>query len=213
MQGRMRRRFSADISFGVFDSLNHPVCVIGLNGDILYANGRFSSFFEGAGGSMSIDLSHPFSPEYRKSIALAYTKAIKGADRRCFAVMRTPDNRRVAMEIYLFPMFRAETVVSILVFLKPVSDDRVVSFGRNTAMMTADDEPLANSGIFDFAPFPIVRFDREGSIVSGSASVESFSVLPCDLPNRNLLVRSRCTISSVCARPLDYSKAAPVSRR
>lgn len=183
---------SADISFGVFDSLNHPVCVIGLNGDILYANGRFSSFFEGAGGSMSIDLSHPFSPEYRKSIALAYTKAIKGADRRCFAVMRTPDNRRVAMEIYLFPMFRAETVVSILVFLKPVSDDRVVSFGRNTAMMTADDEPLANSGIFDFAPFPIVRFDREGSIVSGSASVESFfGHSLADLQgNRNLLFRS-----------------------
>ncbi len=183
---------SADISYGVFDALNHPVCVIGLKGDILYANGRFSSFFESAGGSMSIDLSHPFSPEYRKSIALAYTKAIKGIDRRCFAVMRTPDNRRIAMEIYLFPMFRGESVVSILAFLKPVSDDRVVSFGRNTAMMTTDDEPMANSGIFDFAPFPIVRFDREGSIVSGSASVESFfgHSLAELQGNRNLLFRS-----------------------
>lgn len=183
---------SADTSFGVFDSLKHPVCVIGQNGDMLYANGRFLSFFESAGGSMRIDFSHPFSPEYRKSIALAYTKAIKGIDRRCFAVMRTPDNRRMAMEINLFPMFRGESVVSILAFLKPVSDDRIVSFGRNAAMMTADDEPMANSGIFDFAPFPIVRFDRDGSIVSGSASVESFfGYSLADLQgNRNLLFRS-----------------------
>jgi CheY-like chemotaxis protein/PAS domain-containing protein len=182
----------ADTSFGVFDSLNHPVCVIGLHGDILYANGRFSSFFEGAGGSMSIDLSHPFSPEYRKSVALAYTKALKGGDRRCFAVMKTTDGRRLAVEIFLFPMFRDEAVVSILAFLKPVSDDRIISFGRNTAIMAADDEPLANSGIFDFAPFPIVRFDREGAIVSGSASVESFfGHALADLQNnRNLLFRS-----------------------
>ncbi|HPI13275.1 MAG TPA: response regulator [Spirochaetota bacterium] len=183
---------SADTSFEVFDSLNHPVCVIGLDGDIIYANGRFSSFFDDAGGSMSIDLSHPFSPEYRKSIALAYTRAIRGADRRCFAVMRTPDDRRIAMEIHLFPMFRAESVVSILAFLKPVSDDRIVAFGRNAAIMTSDDEPMANSGIFDFAPFPIVRFDRKGSIVGGSASVEAFfGHSLADLQtNRNLLFRS-----------------------
>ncbi len=187
-----RAVLSADTSFGVFDSLNHPVCVIGLHGDILYANGRFSSFFESAGGSMSIDLSHPFSPEYRKSIALAYTKALKGGDRRCFAVMKTTDGRRLAVEIFLFPMFRDEAVVSILAFLKPVSDDRIISFGRNTAIMAAADEPLANSGIFDFAPFPIVRFDREGAIVSGSASVESFfGHALADLQNnRNLLFRS-----------------------
>ncbi len=187
-----RALLPADMSFGVFDSLNHPVCVIDLHGDILYANARFSNFFATAGGSMTIDLSHPFSPEYRKSIGLAYTKALKGSDRRCFAVMKTTDGRRLAMEIHLFPMFRGEAVVSILAFLKPVSDDRIISFGRNATIMAADDEPIANSGIFDFAPFPIIRFDREGAIVSGSASVESFfgHALADLQSNRNLLFRS-----------------------
>ncbi len=161
-------------SFDLLNSLNNPACIVGLHGDVLYANGPFKRLFEDGSGDMGLDLSHPFFPEYRRRIALAYIRALKGSERQCFVVMRSSDGKRFPVEIYLFPLFEDNAVASILAFLRPVSDDRLASFDQPTAALLDQEGERRETSIMEFSPFPIIRIDRTGAVIDGSASLETF---------------------------------------
>lgn len=176
----------------LLDALNFPACILGLRGDVLYANRWFKQFFIENGNAVSLDLSHPFSPEYRKRMALAYTRALKGEERQCFAVMKTSDVKKMPVEIYLFPMHQDEEIVSILCFIKPVGDDRLASFDQSTSALMDSEENAHIRSIFDFSPFPIVRIARNGNVLNGSASIETlFGYLPEEfMKSRTTLFKS-----------------------
>lgn len=176
-------------AYPLLDALNFPACVLGLHGDLLYANRRFTQLLSENGSSISLDLSHPFFPEYRKRIAIAYTRALKGDERQCFAVMKTSDGRKMPVEIYLFPIRREEEIISILSFIKPVGDDRLASFDQPTSALMDSEEDAHIRSIFDFSPFPIVRIARNGNVLKGSASIETlFGYLPEEF------IKSRTTL-------------------
>ncbi len=162
-----------DSTYGFINYLKHPACIIGLQGDLLFTNEPFKSLVEN-NNNIRLDLSHPFFPEYRKRIALAYTRALKGSERQCFGVMRSSSGEKIPVEIYLFPMMRDNAVFSILVFLKPVRDDRLASFDQSTSALMEPEEEYSTSTLMDFSPFPIIRLDRNGEIIGGSSSLEAF---------------------------------------
>jgi PAS domain S-box-containing protein len=164
---------SSEFSYEIFDSFNFPVCVIGMNGELISRNGEFERLFEPVNGSVSIDWTHPFFPEYRKKIAISYLRALKGQEKQCFAVMGSPNNGKIPVEIYLFPMFSGKAVFAILVFMRMV-EDRMNSFDESmTSYMEGDS--AGNSRMYEFSPYPIIRINREGEIVSWSNSMESFT--------------------------------------
>ncbi|TAL37902.1 MAG: response regulator [Spirochaetes bacterium] len=161
-------------SYRLLDALSHPACIIGLSGEMLFTNKPFTDLFEKSGQIITLDFTHPFSAEYRKRIAMAYMRALKGVERQVFAIMKGSDGKKIPMEIYLFPMFQDGSVSSILVFIKPQNDDRLQSFDHNTAMLLEHEDAATGMHFFEYAPFPIIRFDRQGSIVNASVSFEGF---------------------------------------
>ncbi len=153
-----------------FESLRFPVCIIGKRGELIYSNSEFRRLFNTDDDVVSLDWSHPFSPEYRRRIAIAYTSALKGQERHCFAVMRSSEGVKIPIEIYLFPLFDNNHVSSILVFLKVV-EERMFSFDRNALSLYDGEENGGDSNIFEFSPFPIVRLDHAGEIIKASSSI------------------------------------------
>jgi PAS domain S-box-containing protein len=174
-----------------FDALQFPVCIIGIKGDLIHSNREFRRLFNTDEDLVSLDWSNPFFPEYRRRIAVAYLRALKGQERQCFAVMRTSDGSKKPVEIYLYPMFRNTEICSILVFLKIV-DDRMLSFDKSTSHLYDEEESGYDSNIFDFSPFPIVRLDHSGNIIKASASVECLFDYGVDemKAKRNILFKS-----------------------
>lgn len=155
----------------IFNSFKYPVCVINSSGELTYRNGPFRQLFESETSTVRLDWSHPFFPEYRKRIAMAYLRALKGSDRQCFAVMKSSEGKRIPVEIYLFPLFDNSAVSSILVFLKIV-DDRLLSFDQSTSHLFDEEELQYGSRLFQFSPFPILRMNRQGQVVAASISLE-----------------------------------------
>jgi PAS domain S-box-containing protein len=182
---------SVDFISNTFNALQFPVCIIGKKGELIHSNREFRRLFKTDSDSVSLDWSHPFFPEYRRRIAVAYLRALKGQERQCFAVMRTSDGIKKPVEIYLYPMFMDTEVRSILVFLKIV-DDRILSFDRSTAHLYDDENSGYDSNIFDFSPFPILRLDHSGNIIKASASVECLFGYSVDemKAKRNILFKS-----------------------
>lgn len=164
---------AADYNYKIFDFLKHPACVIGPEGELFYSNRPFKDLFQDT-GSMQLDLSHPFYPEYRKRMAMAYMRALKGFERQCFAIMKSSENKRIPVEIFLFPVFDGNSVSAILAFLKPVNGDRVASFDQSAKVM-ADEYEETSSQIFQYSPFPILRIDSFGKIIDGTSSLETFT--------------------------------------
>ncbi len=178
-------------SFPLLDLLKYPACVIGADNRLVYSNPPYRQLFDGD-KTISLDLSHPFFPEYRKSIAVAYTNALKGGDRRCFAVMRNSEGKKLPVEIQLIPMFQNGIVSSLLALLKPVEDNRLASFDGSTTSLIEPDDSRILTNIMEFSPFPIIRINDQGNIVDGSASLEGFFGYTLEemKENRNFLFRS-----------------------
>jgi PAS domain S-box-containing protein len=179
-------------SYRLLDALSHPACIIGLSGEIIYTNKSFSDLFERTGQTITLDYTHPFSTEYRKRLAMAYMRALKGVERQVFAIMKASDGTKIPIELYLFPMFENERVSSILVFIKPLVDDRLQSFDHSTAVFLEQEDAATGMHFFEYSPFPIIRFDRQGTIINGSVSLEGFFgfSLAEMQDNRNVLFRT-----------------------
>jgi len=177
--------------YDVFATLRHPVCVIGIDGNLMYSNGPFRDLFGGE-QSIQLDLTNPFFPEYRKRVALAYIRARKGFERQCFAVMQSSSGKKLPLEIQLFPMYAHGEVAAILTFFKPVADNRLVSFDRPATSLADWNEMQGGNNIFEYSPFPIIRINRRGEILNGSSSLESFfgHSLQEMQSKRNLLFKS-----------------------
>ena len=158
--------------YAVFDSLKFPVCVIGVDGQIISRNREFVRLFESADSNIRLDWGHPFFPEYRRRIAVSYLRALKGQERHCFAVMKTASEERIPVEIYLFPFYVNGSVSSILAFLKIV-DNRDISFDKSTTLM-AEENIYNASPVYEFSPSPIIRMNPEGEFLYASPSLESF---------------------------------------
>nr|HPN12494.1 hypothetical protein [Spirochaetota bacterium] len=147
----------------VFESLKHPVSIIGKDGLILYGNRAYHEFFTGGTGEIRLDWEHPFFPEYRKRIAQSYLAAQHGVEKRCFAVVNAPSGDHLPVEIYLFPMFTGEAVTSILA-LMIIVDDRLLSFDRSTLSIISEENFQYDNLHFEFSPMPIVRVNDEMQI-------------------------------------------------
>ena len=144
----------------IFNSLDYPVCVLGVDGMFIYGNRSFNTFFQQTEKDIRLDWEHPFFPEYRKRIAHAYISAIKGSDKQCFAILNTAEGKQLPLEIYLFPMFENGNVSSILVLMKLV-DNRLLSFDRSTLSLISEDNFQYDSLHFEFSPMPIKSMLKE----------------------------------------------------
>jgi PAS domain S-box-containing protein len=157
----------------VFESLKHPVSIIGKDGSILYGNRAYHEFFTAGTGEIRLDWEHPFFPEYRKRIAQSYLAAQHGVEKRCFAVVNAPSGDHLPVEIYLFPMFSGDAVTSILA-LMIIVDDRLLSFDRSTLSIISEENFQYDNLHFEFSPMPIVRVNDEMQIIRCSHSLEGF---------------------------------------
>lgn len=176
--------------YDVFNEMNFPVCILDIKGKLIAHNTEFNKLFKTKDESVSLDWSHPFFPEYRKRIATAYLRALKGQERRCFAIMQSSDGNKIPVEIYLFPMFKDQNVSKILVFLKVV-DERIMSFDRSTVYLYEDSIGY-DSNIYDFSPFPILKINRQGEVLKGSVSLEGLFGYSIEKmkEKRNILIKS-----------------------
>ncbi len=158
---------------GVFESIKHPVSIIGKDGSILFGNRAFQDLFIGEGGETRLDWEHPFFPEYRERIAQSYMAAFDGEEKRCFAVLNSPDGGQIPVEMCLFPMFTGGAVQSILAIMV-IADDRLLSFDRATLSNISNDNFRYDNLHFEFSPMPILRVNGEMRIVKCSHSLEGF---------------------------------------
>ncbi|MDY6934970.1 MAG: PAS domain-containing protein [Spirochaetota bacterium] len=161
---------SSSVNNNIFDLLKHPICIIDNNGELSYRNNSFKQLFETDESDIRLDISHPFYPEYRKKIALTYSRVNKGLDGRCFAIMISSNGYRLPVEMHLYPLIENENVSSILAFMKIV-DDRLLSFDKTTSSLLKDSS--SDTKLYEFSPFPIVRFNPSGEIIKGSATFET----------------------------------------
>ena len=161
--------------FSIFNAMSFPVCIIGADGELVFFNDFFREIVSvGDTEGASLDIQHPFYPEYRKRIAMAYQKALEGEDTKCFAVIKSAKGVQVPVEIYLYPIRNSgEEKNNILAFFKLV-DNRVTSFD-DSINPVSDSEKFENINIFEFSPFPILRFDRNFNVLALSASIEEIT--------------------------------------
>ena len=160
--------------YQIFESLKHPVSIIGKDGLILYGNKAYQEFFNAGDKNIRLDWEHPFFPEYRKRIAQSYLAALHGTEKRCFAIVNSPSGNHLPVEIYLFPMFTAGSVNSILSLLI-IADDRLLSFDRSTLTIISEENFQYDSLHFEFSPMPILRINDEMQIIKCSRSLEGFT--------------------------------------
>ncbi len=184
-------RFSTGSASELLESFIYPVCIISISGELLNQNRQFENVFNSDLQSAQLDWTHPFYPEYRKRLALAYLRAIKGQARQCFAVMKSVENERIPVELYLFPLTEGDVVKGILVLLKIV-EDRIFSFNKSTTVFINDEEVDYESNVFEFSPFPIVRINQKGEIIKASSSLQGFLGYTTTslMKNRNLLFKT-----------------------
>ncbi|HMB20453.1 MAG TPA: response regulator [Spirochaetota bacterium] len=184
-------RFSTGSVSELLESFIYPVCIISVSGELLNQNRQFENVFNSDLQSAQLDWTHPFYPEYRKRLALAYLRAIKGQARQCFAVMKSVENERIPVELYLFPLTEGDVVKGILVLLKIV-EDRIFSFNKSTTVLINDEEVDYESNVFEFSPFPIVRINQKGEIIKASSSLQGFLGYTTTslMKNRNLLFKT-----------------------
>ncbi len=159
--------------FQILESLRYPVCILGSDGMLIFGNSSFKHYFPSDSDSVRLDWEHPFFPEYRKRIAKSYLSALKGQEKRCFAVLNTPEGTQLPVEIYLFPMYSGENVTSILVLMNIV-DDRILSFDKSTHPIISEESFNYDSMLYEFSPVPIIRFNAPGEVIRISQTAESF---------------------------------------
>ncbi len=157
----------------IFEMLKHPVSIIGKDGLIQYANRAYHEFFNTGSSDTRLDWEHPFFPEYRKRIAQSYMAALRGAEKRCFAIVNSPGGSHIPVEIHLFPMFTGAEVSSILA-LMIIVDDRLLSFDRSTLSIITEENFQYDNLHLEFSPMPIVRMSEDMQIIKCSHSLEGF---------------------------------------
>ena len=159
--------------YSVFEALEQPVCILGVDSLLQYANSHFRKLFSTDESSVQLDWKHPFFPEYRKRIAQAYIQALKGIDKQCFAMINSPNGESIPVEIYLYPMFTEGKVHAILSILKIV-DERLLSFDRSTLTLISEENFQYDKLHFEFSPMAIIRFNENMEITQCSRSCEGF---------------------------------------
>lgn len=165
--------------YDIFESLKYPVCIIGMDGILTYANTSFLKFMKADNGDYRLDWDQPLFPEYRKRVAQSYLNARNGIHSQCFAIINSPDGSNIPIEIYLFPLIRDAAVYSILALMKVV-DDRILSFDRSTLSIISDENFKYDNLHFEFSPMPIFRINESLEIFKCSHSLESFTGYTCD---------------------------------
>ncbi|PKL36219.1 MAG: hypothetical protein CVV44_18555 [Spirochaetae bacterium HGW-Spirochaetae-1] len=165
--------------YKIFNSMNYPVCIIGIDGLLSYGNESFKNLFGTGDRPNRLDWQHPLFPEYRKRLAQAYLGARNGQGKHCFAIMESPDGNQLPVEIYLFPLFEQEKVYSILAMLRVV-DERILSFDRSTLSQFSQDNFRYDTQLFEFCITPIMRLDENMEIIKCSRSLEGFLGCSCE---------------------------------
>jgi PAS domain S-box-containing protein len=164
---------SLSFDYRIFELLKHPVSIIGTDGLVIYANKAYRERFDSACNDIRLDSHHPFFPEYRKRIAQSYLAALHGSEKRCFAVLNSQDGNRLPVEMYIFPMFRGDSVHSILA-LMIIVEDRLLSFDQSTLSIISDENYQYDNLLFEYSPMPIVRINEDLQITKCSLSLKGF---------------------------------------
>ncbi len=195
-----------------------PACVIRVSGEVIASNNAFSDLVNVK--NLSLDITHPFYPEYRKQLATSYLKALKGISRQCFAVFRNKDNQRVSTEIYIFPIFQDTVIVALFVLLQIV-DERILSFDKSTGTIISQENKNYETLLYEYSPFPILQIDQSGNIVKASPSVQELIGYEIEdlMKNRNLLYRAlnhydfnrmRLTLSQIFDGSIGYKRIGEI---
>ncbi|MCX8123410.1 MAG: response regulator [Spirochaetes bacterium] len=195
-----------------------PACIIRVSGEVIASNDAYTELVNTK--NITLDVTHPFYPEYRKQLAASYLKALRGISRQCFAVFRNKDNQRVSAELYIFPIFQDTIIVALFVILQIV-DERILSFDKSTDTIINQQEKNYETLLYEFSPFPILQIDQSGNIVKASPSVQELIGYEInDLKkNRNLLYRSlnhydfnrlRVTLAQIFEGTIGYKRIGEV---
>ncbi len=193
----------ASFTSSFFESLNSPVCIIGVDGIITYANKSFHDMVDNGGKDIRLDLEHPLFPEYRKRVATAYIQALKGMETQCFAVINLPDGTQKPIELYLFPLYENEKVDAILTMIR-FADKRLLSFDRTTLSFISEENFKYDNLHFEFSPVPILRINEVREIVKVSQSFEGFF----GFTSEDIFERKALNIDSIFIQNSDNIKKA-----
>ncbi|HRX14700.1 MAG TPA: response regulator [Spirochaetota bacterium] len=155
------------MDFSVLHSLSVPCCIINSSGEIVFRNESFTVLTGSSESSeLTLDDSHELFNEYRKKIALNFSKTLSGLDTRFFVVLKGHNNKKIPAELYLYPML-IENERSIALIIRPV-EDRVVSFDRSMQ------NPNEHASLYDYSPCPVVTVDTSARLVRISSSAENY---------------------------------------
>lgn len=190
-------------SYSIFEMLKYPVLILGIDGVPLYGNEAYRHFFHSDDSPARLDWEHPFFPEYRKRIAQSYIGALNGDEKQCFAIVNTPDGVQRPVEIYLFPMMRGESVVSILAMMIIV-DQRLLSFDRSTLSIISEENFQYDNIHYEYSPMPLLRCDRDMNILKCSHSFENL----IGATDEEILVDKQVTIESLFTYDAEKIKKA-----
>jgi len=162
-----------DDTYAVFESLHYPICIINIDGLLNFSNRAFKDLHGSGDNELRLYSDHPFYPEYRKRLAQAYLSALNGTERQTFAVLKTIEDEKLPVEIYLFPMFEDKEVTGILALIRTV-DERLLSYDGSSLKQLAEESFLYDDQHFEFSPIPSFRINEETEIIKCSQSFEGF---------------------------------------
>ncbi len=162
---------SPPLEYRIFESLKHPVSIIGKDGFVTYANRAYHDRFGPASSDIRLDRGHPFYPEYRKRIAQSYLAALHGSEKRCFAVLVSQGEGPLPVEMYIFPLFHDGSVHSILA-LMVIVEDRLLSFDQSTFSIISDENYRYDNLLYEYSPMPILRINEDMRIIKCSSSLK-----------------------------------------
>jgi CheY-like chemotaxis protein len=163
----------SSLNFSIFEKFKNPVCVITSEGVVSFGNAAFRSYFQSGQDDVQLDWAHPLFPEYRKRIARAYLTALGGNDVQCFAVLRSSDDRRVPVEIILFPINGDGQVTAILAMIK-VLDSKLLVFDSSTLSYISEESFQYDNLHYEFSPIPIVRINENFETIKWAQVSETY---------------------------------------
>ncbi|MDA3899464.1 MAG: response regulator [Spirochaetes bacterium] len=155
------------MDFSVLHALSVPLCVLNSSGEIIFKNESFTDLTGSSEATeLSLDDTHELFNEYRKKIALNFSKTLSGVDTRFFVVLKSVNGQRIPAELYLYPM-KLDSEKAITLIIRPV-EDRVISFDRSTQ------DRNEHVALYDYSPCPVVTVDSSSRIVRISSAAENY---------------------------------------
>jgi len=163
---------SSNFDLSIFEAFKNPVCIIEKQGEISFTNNVFDNTFNTSSEkSIKIDWKDKLYPEYKKRLATTYIEAMEGKDKQCFAILKTDAEKKLPVELNLFPIFENNKVSSILVIMQIISNEKL-AFTDSTLEKISEDNFNYENLHYEFSPIPTLRINKDLEITKCSHSLE-----------------------------------------